>query len=63
MNAPVEADIGRFLLSLKSDDLSAIKTEWSEVARVSGDAQSARISDKVQALMTFCLEARLVEQN
>jgi hypothetical protein len=64
MDGPVEADIGRFLSSLQSDEqhtLYTIKTKWCEVARVSGDAQSTRISDKVQDLMTLCLDSRLVE--
>jgi hypothetical protein len=64
MDGPVEADIGRFLSSLRSDEqhtLSTIKTKWTEVARVSGDAQSTRISEKVQDLMTFCRDSRLVE--
>ena len=65
MDGPVEADICRFLFSLRrsSDGLtrSSLRDLWADIARLSGDTQSIRVSDKVDELIGFCLEARLIE--
>ena len=64
MDGPVQADVGRFLSSLKVGEQltrSRIETNWAEIARISRDAQSMRIYNKLEALIEFCVDNKLIE--
>jgi hypothetical protein len=65
MDGPVEADVGRFLSSLHHSSEGLTRTlvgkHWSDVAFLSGDIQSIRVRDKLDELITFCVDSRLIE--
>jgi hypothetical protein len=65
MDGPVQGDVCRFLAhigrtegGLKKD---AMVANWKEIARLSGDAQSQRISDTVDELISFCLDSHMIK--
>jgi len=69
----LESDVGRFLASLKGSGsggggivfgrkrYSTLKGQWLEVLRVSKTGQSMRIYKNIDALIKFCLQARLID--
>ncbi|KAL3922617.1 MAG: hypothetical protein SGILL_002111 [Bacillariaceae sp.] len=65
MDGPQQADVARFLAHL--DNASAGMTKetmeqnWNEIARLSGDAQSKRVCDKLDELVSFCLAAHMMK--
>ena len=65
MDGPVQGDVCRFLAhlgraegGLKKD---AMVSNWKEIARLSGDVQSQRISDSVDDLISFCLDSHMIK--
>lgn len=58
----LESDVGRFLASIKTrKTLSTIQSQWLEIVRVSKKGQSMRVYRNLQALIEFCLAARLID--
>lgn len=66
MDGPIEADVGRFLRSFGAFEgnptLLGVKQHWIEVARLSGDAQSHRIKEGLENMVSFCLETGFLTQ-
>jgi len=65
MDGPTQADVARFLAHLSNSETgmkrSTMSSNWKEIALWSGDAQSQRIADKVDDLISFCLDSRFIK--
>lgn len=60
----LDSDVGRFLASLKAHRRTskAVKESWLEILRASSDKRQAlRIYRQIEALLTFCLKAGLID--
>jgi hypothetical protein len=58
----LDSDVGRFLASLKTRKrFEALKAQWLEIVRVAKSAQSMRIYRTLDDLITFCIEARMID--
>ena len=58
----LSCDVGRFLASFKSGRkrYGMLKQQWLEIVRVSKQGQSMRIYRKLDELLSFCLNAGLI---
>jgi hypothetical protein len=65
MDGPVQADVGRFLAHLDHVPAGMTKAtmiqNWNEIARLSGDLQSRRVCNKLDELISFCLDAHMIK--
>ena len=66
-DGPVQADVGRFLVYLDhaakvglTKDIMLV--QWKEIARLSGDIQSKRVYDRLNELISFCLDFHMIEK-
>jgi hypothetical protein len=65
MDGPVQADMSRFLAHIETSSAgmnrNTLKENWKEIARISGDAQSQRICDKLDDMISFALDAHMIK--
>lgn len=65
MDGPAQADMARFLVHLDSSsggkNRETLMRNWKEIAQLSGDAQSQRICDKLDDLISFGLAAHMIK--
>jgi len=63
---PMQSDVCRFLTYLDHMEVGftrdAMLGQWKEIARLSGDIQSQRVCDKLDQLISFCLDSRMIEK-
>ena len=58
----LDSDVGRFLTSIRARKrLPDIKAQWLEIVRASKTGQSMRIYRTLDDLITFCLQAGLLD--
>ena len=66
IDGPESSDICRFLTYLDRIEeglhRDAMLEQWKEIARLSGDKQSQRICDKLDQLISFCLDSHLIQK-
>mmetsp|Transcript_19095 Transcript_19095/g.35638 ORF Transcript_19095/g.35638 Transcript_19095/m.35638 type:complete len:287 (-) Transcript_19095:204-1064(-) len=66
MDGPLHADVGRFLAHLNGASQGMKRTvmleNWREISRLSGDVQSRRVFEKLDDLISFCLESHMITQ-
>jgi hypothetical protein len=66
VDGPVPSDVSRFLtyLSCIEEGLSrdAMSKQWEEIAELSGDEQSRRVCDKLDKLISFCLDSNMIKK-
>jgi len=57
-----DSDVGRFLTSMRTRKrFDGIKSQWSEVLRISKKGQAMRIYQKLDELIGFCLKAGFLD--
>ncbi len=65
IDGPTPSDVSRFLTYLKKieDGLTkdAMQAQWKEIANLSGDEQSQRVCDKLDQLISFCMESKMIK--
>jgi hypothetical protein len=65
MDGPMQADVGRFLTQLDhcEDGLNrrVMAEQWKDIARLSGDVQSQRVCDKLDELISFCMDSQMIK--
>ena len=66
-DGPVQADVGRFLVYLDHAakvglTIDIMLVQWKEIARLSGDIQSKRVYDRLNELLSFCLDFHMIEK-
>ncbi|KAG7348323.1 hypothetical protein IV203_017028 [Nitzschia inconspicua] len=65
MDGPMQADMARFLAHLDKFtgglNRNALMSNWKEISRLSGDAQSQRICDKLDDMISFALAAHMIK--
>ncbi|MGK3742349.1 MAG: hypothetical protein ACI90V_009205, partial [Bacillariaceae sp.] len=66
-DGPVQADVGRFLVYLDHAakvglTKDTMLVQWKEIARLSGDIQSKRVCDRLNELISFCLDFHMIEK-
>jgi hypothetical protein len=66
IDGPVQSDVSRFLLylnrieeGLTRDDMLG---QWREMTRISADEQSQRVCDKLDKLISFCLDSQMIKK-
>jgi len=66
IDGPVPSDVCRFLTYLNSVEegltRDAMLQQWKEIARLSGDEQSQRVCDKLDKLISFCLDSHMIKK-
>jgi hypothetical protein len=65
MDGPIQADIGRFLAHLHNTQDGLRKKDmvenWKQIALLSGDAQSQRVYEKLDEIISFCLDSHIIK--
>ena len=66
IDGPVPSDVSRFLTYLNKieDGLTrdSMLAQWTEIAQLSGDEQSQRLCDKLDKLISFCVDSQMIKK-
>eukprot|EP00535_Pseudo-nitzschia_heimii_P005788 CAMPEP_0197173562 /NCGR_PEP_ID=MMETSP1423-20130617/447_1 /TAXON_ID=476441 /ORGANISM="Pseudo-nitzschia heimii, Strain UNC1101" /LENGTH=1740 /DNA_ID=CAMNT_0042622395 /DNA_START=70 /DNA_END=5292 /DNA_ORIENTATION=- len=66
IDGPVASDVCRFLTFLNRIEggmtRDVMQAHWDEIARLSGDEQSQRVRDKLDKLISFCIESHMIKK-
>lgn len=66
IDGPVQSDLSRFLLYLNRIEEGLTRDDmleqWREMSRISGDEQSQRVCDKLDKLISFCLDSQMIKK-
>jgi len=65
MDGPMQADVSRFLAHLYPTRETGLTrnrmvAQWKEIARLSGDIQSHRVCNKIDELISFCIDSHMI---
>lgn len=66
IDGPTPSDVSRFLTYLNKIEAGltrdAMLAQWKEIAQLSGDEQSQRVCDKLDKLISFCIESKMIKK-
>jgi len=66
IDGPMQSDVCRFLTFLDRMNVGLTRDvmleQWKEITQLSGDVQSQRVCDKLDKLISFCVDSHLIQK-